>query len=265
MCALLAMAVHDTEENGRTKLTDKTIESLLKTVDFDKHRLFISDNGSCEATQYLYIRLAQYWALNKFPFPNLTIIKNGENLGTAKAVNKCWKFRKPGEHCIKMDNDVVIHYKGWVEEMEEAIRIEPLLGQVGLKRKDCWEYPEHENPEIRSKLIMLPHASGERWIVVEQAKHIIGTCVMHSSDLLDKIGYLYQPGLYGYDDVICSWRSYLAGFVSVFLPHINIDHIDPGGDEYTDWKGRHSGQYSKLVSDLVDDYISGKKPLYHEM
>jgi len=262
--ALIAMAVHDTKENNRTPLTDRTIDSLLHTVNFDRHRLFISDNGSCEATQDLYIKLVQFWTLHKYPFENLTIIKNGENLGTAKAVNKAWKFRKPGEHCVKMDNDVVIHYQGWVEEMEEAIRIEPMLGQVGLKRKDCWEYPEHENPEIRSKLIMLPHAAWERWIVVEQAKHIIGTCVMHNSALLDKVGYLFQPGVYGYDDVLMSWRSYLAGFISVFLPHINIDHIDPGGDEYTDWKGRHSGQYSRTVSDIVDQYIAGTKSLYHE-
>ena len=258
------MAVHDTEENGRTKLTDRTIESLLKTVDFEKHRLFISDNGSCEATQEIYVRLAQFWILYKFPFDNLKVIKNGENIGTAKAINKCWKFRKPGEHCIKMDNDVVIHYKGWVEEMEEAIRIEPMLGQVGLKRKDCWEYPEHENPEIRSKLIMLPHAAGERWIVVEQAKHIIGTCVMHNSELLDKVGYLFQPTLYGHDDVLMSWRSYLAGFISVFIPWINIDHIDPGGTEYQKWKEEEGGRNGHLVSNIVDEYISGKKSLYHE-
>lgn len=258
------MAVHDTADNGRTEYTDKTIESLLKTVDFDKHRLFIIDNGSCEATKELFNKLVTYWALNKFPFANLTIISLPENVGTAKAINEAWKERKPGEHCIKIDNDVVIHYKGWVEEMEEAINRQPLLGQVGLKRKDCWEYPEHEQPEFRSRLIMLPHVPGERWIVVEQSKHIIGTCVMHNAALLDRVGYLYQPGLYGYDDVLMSWRSSLAGFYNVFLPHINIDHIDRGDNPYQGWKERHSGQYSKLVSDIVDEYIAGTKSLYHE-
>jgi GT2 family glycosyltransferase len=262
--SLIAMAVHDTEDNGRTSYTDKTIESLLKTVDFDKHRLFVIDNNSCRATKDLYERLVTYWALNKFPFSHLNIIYNTENIGTAKAINLAWKQRKPGEHCVKIDNDVVIHSKGWVEEMEEAIEREPILGQVGLKRKDCWEFPEHENKEHRSKLIMLPHIAGQRWIVVEQSKHIIGTCVMHSAALIDKIGYLYQPGLYGYDDVLMSWRSNLAGFACVFLPHINIDHIDTGGTEYQGWKERHSGQYTKQVSDIVDQYISGAKSLYYE-
>lgn len=261
--ALIAMAVHDTAENGRTVFTDKTIESLLRTVDFEKHRLFIIDNNSCEETQRLYEKLVTYWTLNKYDFSNLTIIGLKENVGTAKAVNMGWKERKPGEHCIKIDNDVVIHSKGWVEEMEEAIAREPQIGQIGLKRKDCWENPYHENPDLRSKLAMLPHKAGERWIIIESAKHIIGTCVMHNAALLDKVGYLYQPGLYGYDDVLMSWRTHLAGFVCCFLPHIHIDHIDMGGTEYCDWKTRHSGQYTKAVSDLVDEYIAGKTSIYY--
>lgn len=262
--ALIAMCCHDTEENGRTEYTDKTIESLIKTVDFDKHRLFIIDNNSCQATKDLYTKLVSWWALNKYPFSNLNIIFNKENIGTAKSINKAWVLRKPGENCIKMDNDVVIHSKGWIEEMEEAIKRDPSLGQVGLKRKDCWEFPGHDNKELSSVLIMLPHVAGERWIVVEQSKHIIGTCVMHSAALLDKVGYLYQPGLYGYDDVLMSWRSNLAGFKCVFLPHINIDHIDRGDTPYQDWKHRHSGQYSKGISDLVDEYIAGTKSLFYE-
>jgi len=147
--------------------------------------------------------------------------------------------------------------------MEEAIRRNPLIGQVGLKRKDCWENPEHENPDYKSKLIMLPHTPGERWMVVEQAKHIMGTCVMHSAALLDKVGYLYQPSLYGYDDVLMSWRSNLAGFITCFLPHIDIDHIDPGGTEYCDWKRRESGEVTNQVIELVNQYISGEKSLYY--
>lgn len=254
--ALIAMAVHDTNENGRANLTRQTLKSLFETVDFNKHRLIIVDNNSCFESRHV---IASYQ--DHFGFQ---VIRNPENIGTAKAINKAWELKRPGENCIKMDNDVVIKSSGWVDEMEAAIKAEPAIGQIGLKRKDCWEFPSHENPELRSKLHLLPHNAGERWIIVEQAKHIIGTCVMHSAALLEKVGYLYQPGLYGYDDVLMSWRTHLAGFISVFLPHIEIDHIDPGGDEYTDWKGRHSGQYQKLVSDIVDQYIAGTKSIYYE-
>ena len=260
--ALIAMAVYDTEENRRTAYTERTFKSLLKTVDFTKHRLFVIDNNSCKETQDLYLQFAELWVLNKLPFENLEIIKISENIGTAEAINKAWRQRRLGEHCIKIDNDVEIHYKGWVEEMEEAIQREPFLGQIGLKRKDCWEHPSHENSELKSTLIMLPHVPGQRWIGVEKVKHVMGTCVMHNYALLDKVGYLCQPNLYGYDDVLMSWRSYLAGFFSAFLYHIPIDHIDSGDTPYQSWKERHAGQYSKMVSDRVDEYIAGKS-LYH--
>lgn len=254
--ALIAMAVWDTEENKRTEYTMKTFDSLFKTVDFKKHRLIIVDNGSCESTKELYGRFSSRHFIEQ-------VIYNNENLGTAKAINKAWALRQPGEHCIKMDNDVVINQVGWVDEMQSAIERDKTIGQVGLKRKDCWEHPAHEGEDWRSELKMLPHVAGDPWIIVEKCKHIIGTCVMHSSDLLDKVGYLYQPSLYGYDDVIMSHRTHIAGFYSCFLPHINIDHIDSGETVYQDWKHRHSAEQTQGVIDLVHEMYNGTKPIYY--
>lgn len=253
---LIAMAIHDTDENNRSILTERTINCLYTTVDVSKHRVFLIDNGSCTKTKELLYNVSRMDGFKVITLP--------ENIGTAAAINIAWRQRVTGESCVKMDNDVLIWDQGWVEQLQEALDRDPRIGQIGLKRKDCWESTTHENPEWRSNLYQLPHKPGQRWIVVEKAKHIIGTCVAHSYGLLNDVGYLYQPGLYGYDDVLMSWRSQLAGFYNCFLPHIEIDHIDPGGDEYTDWKTRHSGQYSKLVSDIVDEYIAGTKSLYYE-
>ncbi len=106
---------------------------------------------------------------------------NNENIGTARAINKAWARRAPGQHCIKMDDDVVIHSSGWLDQLEEAIRRDSSIGQIRLKRKDVWEHPKHESPDLRSELIMLPHAGGEPWMVVGKVKHVIGTCVLHLS------------------------------------------------------------------------------------
>lgn len=249
--ALIAMAVFDTEENMRTSYTHQTFVSLTDTVDFRKHRVIVVDNGSCDDTQKLFDRFEYLF----------TIIRGNDNVGTAKAINKAWADRKPGENCIKMDNDVVINHKGWVDEMDEAIRREPLIGQVGLKRKDCWESPERTD-FYKSKLLMLPHNAGEKWVVAEKVNHVMGTCVMHSSALLDKIGYLYQPRLYGFDDALMSLRSQLAGFINVFLPHIDIDHIDTGTTSYQKWKEKHSSEQWKEYHKTVEDYKTGKRSLY---
>lgn len=250
------MAVNDTVENKRTLYTEATINSIYSTVDLKKHELIIVDNDSCRATQELLDHFA-------IAIPTATVIRLSENIGTARAINKAWNLRKHGQHCIKMDNDVVINHSGWVEEMERAIALDDKIGQVGLKRKDCWEYPDHTSNDFKSTLKMLSHTAGEPWVIVEIVKHVIGTCVMHSADLIEKVGYLYQPSLYGYDDVIMSHRTHLAGFYSCFLPHIDIDHIDTGETEYQGWKERHSGEQTQKVIDLVHDMYNGKAPIYY--
>lgn len=259
--ALIAMAVYDTEENKRTNLTAATLDCLLSTVDFKKHRLIIIDNNSCRETIEMYNHI---FGLHFMPPESIQIISLPENIGTARAINQAWKLRQPGEHCIKMDNDIIINSAGWVDEMEEAIRRDPKIGQVGLKRKDLWEYPNHPESDFKSELHMLPHVAGEPWQVIEKVKHTIGSCVMHNAALLDKVGYLYQPGLYGYDDVIMSHRTHLAGFYSCFLPHINIDHIDPGDTPYQDWKQKHSAEQTQEVIKLVHEMYNGTKPIYYD-
>lgn len=252
--ALLAMAIYDPIEAGRSEITKDCLTSLLKTVSF-KHRIFLIDNNSCDRTKAIIQDLASY--------PNLTIITNETNIGTAEAINLAWRFREDGEACMKIDNDVVWHQDGWVDLMEEAIRRCPELGIVGAKRKDCWENPAHADPQYRSTYFEVTHVPGEKWIVAEQCKHIIGTCQMYNPALLDKIGYLFQPSLYGYDDVLASYRSEIAGFKNVFLPQIEIDHIDPGGTEYQSWKERHAGEQTQKVIELVSEYIAGTEPIYY--
>lgn len=255
------MAVYDTEENKRTEITAATLDCLLSTVDFKKHRLIIIDNNSCQETKDMFNRM---FSLHCMPPDSIQVITMVRNWGTARAINQAWKMRQPGEHCIKMDNDIIVNACGdWVDELEEAIRRDSAIGQVGLKRKDCWEWPGHEHPDWRSELHMLPHIPGEPWQIVEKVKHVIGSCVMHSAALLDKVGYLYQPSLYGYDDVIMSHRTHIAGFYSCFLPHINIDHIDPGDTPYQDWKQKHSAEQTQAVIDLVHEMYNGTKPIYY--
>ena len=250
--ALIAMAVFDTEENGRTEYTAKTLETLYLTVNTRKHRIVIVDNGSCEATQTLLNKAAR-----------IEVIRLHENIGTAKAVNKAWQLRKDGEHCIKMDNDVVIHSRDWVEDMECAIKLDPAIGIVGLKRKDCWEEPSRAD-FYKSSLEMLPHVPGEPWVVVERVNHVMGTCQMFNSALLDKIGYLYQPRLYGFDDALAAIRCQVAGFYSCFLPHIEIDHIDTGSTAYQGWKEKHAGEDMAEFNRLKNGYLSGTIPVYSE-
>jgi len=253
--AIIVMAVHDTLENNRSGFTKETLYSLFHTVDFRNHRLIVVDNNSCDQTKALLQEMKRVKAMD--------IITNPENIGTARAVNKGICLRRPGEHVIKMDNDVVIHSTRWVEAMEAAIERDPKIGIIGLKRKDLIESPER-NDFYKSELKMLKHQPGEPWIIVEQVNHVMGTCQMFNAALLDEIGYLYQPRLYGFDDSLAAIRCQLAGFYNCFLSHINIDHIDPGGTDYQKWKEKVSMEDMQIFNQLKNGYIDGTIPIYHE-
>lgn len=260
---IIVMAVHDTDENERTQYTKRTLLSLLDTVDFNKHYLVISDNFSCNKTLAFYFDFRIKFT-EKYPLSHFKLILNEYNLGTAEAVNKGIAFRKKDQHVIKMDNDVIIHQVGWVDEMVFAIsKGGVVIGILGLKRNDLEQFPDHKTHYFRSTLHMQPHSKGEPWVIVEETADIMGTCVLLNRKLLDRIGYLKQPGLYGWDDVDCSVRSLSAGFINCFLPHIRIDHIDTGGNNYIEWKQKTAGDAGEAFQKQVRGYKDGTIPLFY--
>jgi len=256
--ALIAMAVHDTEENQRSKYTKATIDSLIETVDLKKHKLYLVNNNSCEETRKI---LDSYCWINTLL--NIYVIDNLENLGTAKAINQAWALKEPGEVLIKMDNDVVINNYGWVEDMETAMRLGG-YGIVGLKRKDLMQHPNAKD-NWKTQLKMLPHQKGEPWIIVEESEDIMGTVQMFNPSLINKMGGLMQAGVYGFDDTLACIRAKILGYKLAFLPHIDIDHIDVGGDAYTEWKRKYASEkmneFYKIKEGLINETIPIKVEL----
>lgn len=253
--ALIGLVTYCTEENQKFELLKKTLQSLRFTVDLSKHRVYIFDNSTDHNIRKDVLLLVHGFGFN--------YISEGENLGTARGINRIWKERHKGEHCVKMDDDVVIHEIGWADQMEFVLNNSKNIGIIGLKRKDCWEHPKHENPDFKSELFFLEQSIGQKWIVLEKVQHVIGTCQMYNSDLLDKIGYLYQIGLYGYDDVLASHRSHISGFINCFLPHIEIDHIDDGSTPYQGWKEKISGAIGQEIRALIHKYYQTKQ-VHHD-
>lgn len=259
--ALISMAVFCTEENNKTEIASRTIKGLFDTVDFEKHRVIIVNNASCgEAVAMLtgWEDGPGKWAGNG----RFKVIHNETNLGTAGAVNLAWKTRQPGECVVKMDDDCLIHDAGWADRMEEAIQRDPEIGVIGLKRIDLAQNP-YRNDRFKSMLRMLPPYWGVPWLIVEENEDIMGTCHMVNPALLDKIGYLFQPRLYGFDDVLLCIRSIVAGYKNCFLPEVRISHIDNGGTPYQEWKHKVSDEDMPEYNRLKAGYQNGTIPIYY--
>ena len=254
--SLIAMCIHCTETSGRLEYAKICLESLTNTVDLTKHRLFLIDNASYEeATAFLLDFIEKHPA---------TLMRNTENLGTARGINRALKERLPGEYCIKMDEDIVVNQSGWVEYMESVIERDTTIGITGLKRRDINFDPNNSDQSYRSTLVGLPHIAGQTWINVERGPSIMGSCTMYNHLLLDKINALKQPGLYGFDDALVSLRSELAGFWNCYLPHIDIDHIDRGDNPQTQVKWGMAGAVWNEHHKWHEEYISGTRPLWED-
>jgi len=255
--SLICMAVYDTDENGRYEYTERTLENLFCTVDWSKHRMVMIDNGSSSVTKKL---------LHGYELKGVRdIITNGMNVGTARAINQGIKMRRQGEYCVKVDNDIEIETKGWIDEMEAAIERSPEIGILGLKRKDIQFDANNSDPSYRSELVQLPHEPGQTWITVEKGPSIMGTCTMFNCRLLDKIGGFQDCSIYGFDDSLISLRSVLSGFWNAYLFHINIDHIDNGGHPYTQEKHKIASEAWDKYNYMHAGYVNGSLPLYVEI
>ena len=240
---LIAMATYN-----RLEMTRTTIEGLARVTDLEKHRLWVIDNASTDGTP-------EY--LESLPFLTGLILLE-TNVGTAKAINMAWAKRKPGQPCVKMDNDVVINTPGWLERCTRVLQLRPhQIGVVALKRKDLPEAPDAEVPWYRTKFFDI----GEG-ITVEEANHTIGTCWVVNPLLINRVGALVQPKVYGFDDSLYCLRAHLAGFKTVFLSEIDIDHIDPGGTAYMAWKLEQAAEDMRIYNQLVQEYKTGQRDIY---
>lgn len=260
--ALIAMCIHDTLENERTKYTDRTFHSLLKTVDFKKHRIGIFNNGSCEYSKDL---AEGFMSAMKYVNPDSFLINSDTNKGTAFGINEVWRHRKEGEHCLKLDNDVEFFTDNWLDQLKEAVERDPSIGICGAKRKDLLESPTQENEWFRSTLEMLPHENGQKWIVAEFVQHVIGTCQLYSDKFLKEFGYLWQKSVYSLDDSYAAHRAKVLGYRCAFLPHIEIDHIDTAeAVDYIQWKRDEAGRQMQDYNRIVDGLYSGKINPYYD-
>ena len=254
--SLLAMAIWDTIENGRSKYTNAALESLYRTVDWGRHRLVCVDNGSCYETKIIL----DHWE----PKIGFSRIENEANLGQASAINQAWRMFDPeaDRHVARVDNDIKFMTNGWMDVLEEVIERDEEIGLAALKHPDLVDCPE-ETDWRKTSYHTVPHKKGQKHIVVERMNHCLGSAQLISRELFDRIGYLRPYGLYGSEDVDYCVRCKLAGLHCVYVHGLHFYDLDQCKNEaYQKWKEETSSRNMPEMDRIIEGYRSGRNLHY---
>jgi GT2 family glycosyltransferase len=211
------------------ELTKDCVENIMKNTGYP-YRLIIIDNASDNTTR-LYLE-----GLKKTASPELTLIRNEENIGFVKAVNQGLKVSDAPYVCV-MNNDT-IPAPHWLENMVEFAETHK---DIGLVNPQC---NGHLNTPIDIYARQLEKDKG----VYMEMNQCQGFCMLIKRELIERIGYLDEEfGIGGFDDTDYSMRAHKAGYRCAAIKNAYVYHrlhasFDKSGDR-EDWVKRNQNIY----------------------
>ena len=183
---------------NRLESTKLALASLQATTGPDELELQIVDNGSTDGT-------VEWFGTQDFSVDCLE-----ENVGCPQALNRVLeKWRKPGQHVIKLDNDVEILTPGWLPIWLDFLNNVPNVAMIGGFHRGMKE-------AVTTVLAYdyLRIAS-------------MGNFVLYSGAFMDHVGYfdvLAPNHLYGFEDNIMVAKAYALRWLLVVLKEVQWEH-----------------------------------------
>lgn len=199
--------------------TKQCLDSLANTVN-QKVELIIVDNASSDGT---YEYLSDY---NNSKI-NLVLIRNDENLGFPKAVNRGIE-ETAGQYVLIANNDIIFN-GNWLERMIEVAESNCKIGLVGPISNEVSGLQRDENAVYSSIEEMKEYAysgNARNKNQVLNFPRLAFLCTLIKREVINKIGGLderFSPGNYE-DDDFCL-RAQLAGFKAVIAKDVFIHHF----------------------------------------
>ena len=178
------------------------VDSIEKNTQYS-HRLLIVDNGSGPET-------ASYIDnLKKTQGENLQLIRNEENLGFIKAVNKGIKASLAEYVCL-LNNDTIVT-PGWLEEMVALIEKHTSIGIVNPSSNGLGQnLPEGVTP---NEYALKSKSQNGQFVELGSA---FGFCMLMKRKLFSEIGLFDEIyGMGNFEDTDFSLRAKEKGYKSV--------------------------------------------------
>ena len=242
------------------------VDSLNWYTPIINHRLIIVNNASTSIPVLAFLKEIELLIQDE-NIDYIKIISLDKNYGTAKAVNTAWAQRHPGEHCVKLDDDVAIYDPYWLNKLEyiaDTYMNTYAIGQIGLKNPQIEVNPKHEKIEYRSSL-HLWHTHDQPWIPVEMYDTILAPCVLHTDLFLSELGGIVQPGVYGFDDLLNAPRMRVVNLNSYYYLGVDMKHLDPGNSPFQEWKHKYVGEQWAEYEKIYREYQEGTRNPYEPL
>ncbi|RKY14061.1 MAG: hypothetical protein DRP52_01090 [Planctomycetota bacterium] len=225
---------------NREKETEITIRSLYQTGAMDEAEVWVVDNNSSDGTADMLMGLVAEGIIKD---RQTTLMM--QNMGCPKALNWVLAKRRPGQHFIKVDNDVRFLTPGWVGKMTKFLADYPTAAMVSP-----W-YSELEDSN-QGRLIAR-HGTWDRYWPV------VGHCCIHSGELLDQVGFfdvLVFDHLYGFEDLLMCHRAGYLGYICAVMREVKCEMIQRHNSLDV---GRKAGQ-----TEGRREHIDRLRPLYEK-
>ena len=185
---------------NRLELTVESLGSLVKKTDMADLEIHVVDNGSSDGTPHW---LAE-WKRRR---PNVTVTLLPVNIGCPRALNLALRDRQPGQHLVKMDNDVRIETENWLPRMLLFLKdCEEAGAFVGMAAPAYEEMGRYERVLSEQTFV---GASNTEW-AVRWMNFIPGHLVLYTSTLMGLAGFFDVLGddhLYGFEDNIMCHKA----------------------------------------------------------
>ncbi len=206
---------------GPPDMTLETVRELRRTVDSERVRVVVVDDGSAPEHRDALAGIE-----------GAELILAEQNAGYASSVNR--GLERAGEHddVVVMNNDVAAH-AGWLERLQRAAYADDRTGIVAPKLlypdgriQSAGSYRNLGAPEWfdhRYRFKPRDHGPAD---VSAPALAVTGACMYVKRSLLDELGPMDSELPMGYEDVDWCLRAWGTGRRVCYVPEATLTHVE---------------------------------------
>jgi GT2 family glycosyltransferase len=191
-----------------------TVECLesLKEITYPDYKTIIVDNGSTDRSVAYLSR----------QYPDITLIKNSENLGYAEGNNTGIRYalEKKANYVLLLNNDTVVE-PGFLNRLIETAESDPRIGIVGPKivyyndPRRIWSAGGRTNLFTGHSYNMRKNRTDTSCNGIRTVDSIAGCALLIKTQLIKKIGLLDKNYFLYVEETDWNYRAHGAGYISV--------------------------------------------------